>query len=196
MGETRRSDGAAELLTDGAAELMSRREAGALLGELAGLDRETARRVLDAGLAGEGMRLRGTVLHERARVAELAARPCLEDLPLGRDSLPEACQRGTFVARLGPRRPDSSAAGPWRVSALARVRLRATMEAQGFVPFVATRGGYVVLGGDAVGTETGEDGTRFLLREPGRWYAAWRDGRLPASPGPPWQVWPSGLWQM
>lgn len=128
---------------------LSRREACDLLRERAGIDRETARRVLAAGLAGPGVRLRGSILHDRAAVESLASRPLLGPW------MPEVCRQGTFVARLGQRRADvgapqaeqlRAAGGPWRFSALARVKLHVMVEGRDFLPFVATTGGFVVLG--------------------------------------------------
>ncbi|WP_181313108.1 hypothetical protein [Nocardioides campestrisoli] len=205
-------------------ETWSQREACEVLGARCGMDRETARRVLRAGLAGAGVRLRGTVLYEAAEVEALARRPLLD---LG---LPRVCHRGTFVARLGARRtvpperrlrgPDGlpqtwrgadlaaapaeqlrAASGPWRLSPLARVRLTSMVQRQGFVPFVATTGGFVLLGGDLVAARAAEPGrsssaTMLALADPGDWFDAWRRGRLLTGPGGPWQMWPAGLWQL
>lgn len=174
---------------------LSRREACDLLRERAGIDRETARRVLAAGLAGPGIRLRGSILHDRAAVESLASRPLLGPW------MPEVCRQGTFVARLGQRRADASApeaeqlraaSGPWRLSALARVKLHVMVDGRGFLPFVATTGGFVVLGAEVVGVT----GAHLSLRPPGDWFDSWRGGRLPTAPGPPWQMWPTGLWEL
>lgn len=155
-------------------ELVSTRGAATILGQV-GVDRETCRRVLKVGLAGAPTVVGRTHLYARAEVEELTRWPRVE---AGDRRVAEACRRGTFVARLGPRRPVLPAAGraqgraegwvgadvtapmaeqlraasgPWRISVLGCVVLAARVQQEGSVPFVATVGGFVVLAADLTG---------------------------------------------
>lgn len=175
------------------------REAAALLAP-AGVDRETTRRLLLAGLAGETLRRGNGTLHRRDRVLELGDRPWVVS-PTG-----EGQARRTFVARL-PTYPvlssgerQDAARGPWRISALGRVSLRADIDRHGSVPLVATLGGFVVLGAEIVGIagiarrSDQPCGAFLTLRPAGAWFEDWTARRLGSSGRHQWWVWPDGLW--
>jgi hypothetical protein len=185
------------------------RQAGRILGGALGVDRESARRALLAGVAGPGERIGGLILYESAHLEQLVAR--INDAP-GPDAmtLDPICRGGIFTARVGPRREDASAwrawAGAdmtapmpeqldavrmwWQMSAFTRVTLRVGIERDGYLPFLATVAGFVVVGADIVGLEPGrQEGTALRLREPSSWFEPLRQTRLPVTQGGPWQLW-------
>jgi hypothetical protein len=184
------------------------REAGRALSAL-GVDRESARRALLAGVAGPGERIGGLLLYDHARVEELVsrvgARPELDP-----GALDPICRRGVFTARVGPRREEASPYRAWKgadmtaptseqldgvrlwwqLSTLTRVLLKSRVERDGYFPFLATVAGFVVVGADIVGLEPGRpEGTAFCLREPSPWFDTFRVARLPVTQGGPWQFW-------
>jgi hypothetical protein len=184
------------------------REAGRLLGDL-GVDRESARRALLAGVAGPGERIGGLVLYESARVEELVALVGSAPEPDPR-SLAPICRGGIFVARVGPRREESSPWRTWRgadmtapmseqldavrrwwhMSPYTRILFEARVERNGYLPFLVTVSGFVVLGADVVAIDPWRpEGTSFSLREPSRWFDPFRHSRLPVTQGGPWQLW-------
>lgn len=84
----------------------------------------------------------------------------------------------------------------WFLSAYTRLEIRLRVASEGFVPFVATVSGFVVLGADiaAVYAEAAGSGRRtprceFELREPGAWFDVWQGRRLATGPGGPWRMW-------
>lgn len=196
----------------GGSEWVSMREAAGILGPT-GIDRETTRRLLAAGLAGEGVRLKHSVLYRRDRVEALAARP---EIPHGgqpgwphpgptESLLPEICHAGTFVVRLPTRAPVDpgswmqTCAGPWQISAYGRVRLQVMVETRGLVPLLATLGGFVVMGADITAVKPclsarGAIFTRVELAEPGEWFDQCQGLRFRPHRGQPWWMWPDGLW--
>lgn len=97
---------------DGAG-LVSAREAAEILRPL-GLSREQGRRVLHAGVAGPGQRLRGSLLYDAAAVYRLLERPAVVAADLD-----EVCRREMFVGRVT--RADITA--PWEAR-LAALRTR------------------------------------------------------------------------
>jgi hypothetical protein len=187
------------------------REAGRALGAL-GVDRESARRALLAGVAGPGERIGGLLLYDSARVEELISR--VDASPeLGRDALNPIFTWGIFTARVGPRRAELSpyrtwkgadmtaptseqldgARMWWQMSSLTRVLIKSRVQRDGFFPFLATVAGFVVVGADIVGLEPARpEGTAFLLGEPSAWFDTFRHARLPVTNGGPWQLWSPG----
>lgn len=184
------SDRPADVSEDGAA-MVSAREAAEILRPL-GLSREQGRRVLHTGVAGPGQRLRGSLLYEKAAVCRLLDRPALAAA-----NLDEACRREMFVGRV--RRADvaapweaqlASVRTGWHLSPYARLRIKLRVERDGFLPFVATVCGFVVLGADLVAAcRTPDDRTVLDLRPPGAWFAPLQHTRFVTGPGGPWTLW-------
>jgi hypothetical protein len=142
---------------------MSMREAAGLLAEL-GINRESARTALAAGLAGEVRRAGGAHLVEERSVRAVMERATQP--PVSGAALAEARQAGIFTARLGPRRetPDEE----WR-----------------------SWRGIAVVGAEITGiirrpAEPQGRRCRFELREAGPWYDELRGRQLLTSGGPPW----------
>ena len=177
------------------------REAARRIGERHLLSRDQARRVLAAGLAGPGRRTASALLFKEESVEALLARPMCD-----RDTLDEL---RPFIARLGRQRSltleqswaqQAAVAGTgWRLPALTRVALRLPGQARhGRHPFIATLGGWVVLGAEITGWSI--DPTQraprrsapicsFDLTPPGRWYAAVAETWLPIENGAAWTLW-------
>jgi len=188
--------------------LVSGREAAAILAGI-GLDRESARRALLAGVAGEAQRTRGALLYDEAAVKRLLVDPVDPD-DLGMD-----CWDGMFVGRVGPRRaaPDehrqwrgADLTAPvgeqrdgvrmyWQIAPLTNLCIARMVGKRGFVPFVATVSGFVVLGGDITGLTGGPHGVALTLAEPSEWFDPLRGGRFVTPAGGPWAWWPAGLQQ-
>ena len=146
--------------------LVTAREAARILAPL-GLARETLRRVLACGLAGEGIRTTGALLYDDAAVRALRQRPVLGEWPPTKEEAerpipPPACD-GVFVARVGPRKPDPGTrrewkgvdrSAPWQeqadgvrmwftISPWVRARLCLRAQDEGPIPFIATWSTYV-----------------------------------------------------
>jgi hypothetical protein len=184
------------------------REAGRAMSAL-GVDRESARRALLAGVAGPGERIGGLLLYDSACVEELISR--VRAAPeLDSEALDPICRRGIFTARVGPRKEEASPYRAWKgadmtaptseqfdgvrmwwqMSAFTRVLLRLRVERDGYFPFLAAVAGFVVVGADIVGLEPARpEGTAFCLREPSTWFEVLRHARLPVTKGGPWQFW-------
>lgn len=183
---------------------VSGREAALILAE-AGLSRGQARKVLAAGLAGPSIRTAGSLLYDESQVRALLARAVVE-----RGELPDPCRATMFVARLGARRdaaaPDQRWQGAdlsaqeaeqvdaarmyWDLSPWVEVMVRVAIQEHGFVPFVATVAGFVVLGGN--GTRVSHvpgRGDVFTLAPPTSWFDTLRQARFPTGPGGPWLFW-------
>lgn len=173
------------------ARLVSAREAAEILSIL-GLSREQSRRVLHTGVAGPGQRLRGSLLYQEAAVRRLLKRPALAAA-----NLDEACRQEMFVGRVT--RADVTAVWEdriaavrtgWHLSPYARLRIKVRAERDGFLPFIATVCGFVVLGADLVAARrTPDDKTVLDLRPPGGWFAPLRHTRFVTGPGGPWTLW-------
>ena len=165
---------------------VSGREAAIILSG-AGLSRDAARCALAGGLAGEPLRLKGSLLYDVHLVRELAARPHAQASKMTR-----LCRRGTFVARLNPLSPPRSEPG-WYVSPWARVWIRHSISTVGYYPFVATVSGFVVQGAEVIDVELHPHGiqvrTSFVTRPAGEWYDAFRGKRFSTGPGGPWLIW-------
>ncbi|KRF12600.1 MULTISPECIES: hypothetical protein [unclassified Nocardioides] len=178
--------------------MISEREATTMLGAL-GLAREPARRALKAGLAGDALRLRGSLLYRAAAVQALV-RP-----PVPESALPAELQQGCFVARIDPSRVSglvtdserrAAVCDGWRVSAITRLFFRLRAQRVDPMPFLATVSGFVVVGGlvtaavphrDVAGAER----TRFSLDPPGPWYPSLHGRLVPTPPGGPWTLIPT-----
>jgi hypothetical protein len=175
--------------------LVSRREAVRILRPVVRGEAQ-ARSLLASGLAGEGVSTGLGKLYDDARVRSLLDRPLVDEDDLVRHRLP-----GLYVARLA-RDVAFRAGDPWPEIAAAVSRmpempplsaalLGVQVRAFTRLPWVATVAGYIALGADLVGFERGEDGTnRFVLQQPGAWWAFLSDRRFPTRPGGrPWHVW-------
>ena len=169
---------------------VSAREAAEMVGQVCGTDRETGRRVLKAGVAGEPVRTRSAHLYPAAAVEALADRA---RHPVGLGEVDPLCLDGVFVARLSPRRPDPgcvwrtwrgadmsapedeqrrAASAWWRISLVNRIRSSVYLEQRCFLPFLGTVGGFVVLGADIVGVDRYQGEIRGRERG-GGWSGVW-----------------------
>ena len=83
------------------------------------------------------------------------------------------------------------AASRWfRRSPWTRMLIRHRARSRRFVPFVATLGGFVVLGADIVDVEVDDRlGAALTLTGPGAWFADRRGGRFDRGRGSRWQWW-------
>lgn len=157
-----------------------------------GLDPESARRVLVAGLAGPVVRTRAATLYDASLVQQLAERASQPA-----QALPEPHME-TFVARMGPGRLDvrlpleeqlDAVRGGWRLGTWTAGYLTVIRGVHGHLPFLATVGGIVALGAEITGTESAgrRDGLdarhAFLLRPAGSWFDPWRGVRLATGQG-------------
>jgi hypothetical protein len=182
--------------------LISSREAAQIL-SATGLTRDRARRVLLAGFAGEGLRTRGSLLYEDARVRALLEWPVV-DYRVLRDT----CTQGVFVARLrdlgsdpnNPPRTDLQLRlqqRQWQLSPWARLEMRQVVETQGFLPLVATVCGFVACGANITAVWPGRSasgagrgqGSTLDLDQPGEWFEEFRNRRLVTGPGSAWLLW-------
>ena len=165
---------------------ISGREAATILARV-GLSREGSRGALAGGLAGDPIRLKGSLLYEEQRVRELAARPHTK-----LSDLSAHCRRGTFVARLNPLAPPPIGPG-WYVSPWARAWIHHAISTVGYYPFVATISGYVVEGAEIIGAHPHLSGTHvrtsFTTRSAGEWFHALEGSRFRTGPGGPWLIW-------
>jgi hypothetical protein len=194
---------------------MSLREAAGLLAGL-GINRESARVALGAGLAGEVRRAGGTHL-----VAERSVKAVIEragEAPTGTAALEEAWRAGVFTVRLGPRRdtPEDgwrdwrgadltaptaeqllAASGWWAVSWITQAVFVVEARAGFLMPFVGTIAGIAVVGAEITGvtrdpTPARGRWCRFDLRPPGPWFDDLHGRQLLTAPGPPWVTLPLG----
>jgi len=193
---------------------VSMREAAELLAEI-GINRESARVAMNAGLVGGVRRAGGArLVRERSvrAVIDRARQP-----PTPTPDHEEARRHGVFVARLGPCRetpeedwrawrgadltaaPEEqrlAASGWWSLNALARAGFRGLAEGGVRQPFVGVLAGIAVVGAEIVGLTQDRESPhgrrcRFELAPPtGDWYAQLEGRQLLASPGPPWVTWP------
>jgi hypothetical protein len=170
---------------------LTERQARERLGCL-GLDPESARRVLVAGLAGPVVRTRAATLYDASRVQELIerARPSA-------GAMPEPHVE-TFVARMAPGRLDvrmpldeqlDAVGGGWRLGIWTAGYLAIVGGMRGCLPFLATVGGIVALGAEITGSESpgrrdGQDARHaFTLQPAGPWFDPWRGVLLPTGQG-------------
>ena len=181
--------------------LISSREAAQILAATA-LTRDRARRLLLAGFAGEGIRTRGSLLYEDARVRALLDWPVVDPV-----ALRDTCKQGLFVARLRDLRSEPGNAEPgnaepnslpggdlaqrqWQLSPWVRLEMRRVVEAQGFLPLVATVCGFVASGADITavwpGASGSGQGSTLDLEEPGTWFEEFRNRRFVTGPGSAW----------
>jgi hypothetical protein len=172
--------------------LISAREAAQILAAT-GLARERARRVLLAGFAGEGMRTRGSLLYDEARVRALLEWPTVDP-----SALDGACPSGIFVARVMDLRVMDMGTHPiadrmWQLSPYARLQIRLAIETQGYLPFVATVCGFVASGANITAVwpspSGSNDGSTLDLAEPGEWFEPFNNSRFVTGPGGVWLLW-------
>jgi hypothetical protein len=155
------------------------------------LGRETASRVLAAGLAGEPVETPAAHLYDADRVAALRARPVVDDTT----PLPAACANGVLVARIDPRVPPGPpelARGPWRLSFGRWAALTVLINQHAMMPLVMTVGGFVLGGADVVGSAGAPEDRRLTLlrtRPAGDWFAAFDQHVLRTPPGFPLLFW-------
>ena len=165
--------------------LSGRQAADVLAG--AGLCRRQARRGLAAGLAGDPVVTRGAHLFSEARVRELLDRPHVtpEELDSVGTSLLFLARRQVDVRAPLPDQLTVLAVG-WDIGLTLSVLIRARARQEGWVPLVATVGGFVASGADILDLRAcSPSGSRrnLVLREPGSWFDAFRGKRLPFGPG-------------
>jgi len=193
--------------------LISAREAAQILAAT-GLTRDRTRWLLQAGFAGEGMRTRGSLLYDEARVRALLEWPAVDP-----SALDGACRSGIFVARVMDLRvmdlrvmelgPDPIADRTWQLSPYARLQIRLAIETQGYLPFVATVCGFVASGANITavwpgssgrlpdhgsgdqgsGDQGSGEGSTLDLAEPGEWFEPFNNSRFVTGPGGPWLLW-------
>jgi len=78
----------------------------------------------------------------------------------------------------------------WHISLYTQILFQAWVERDGYLPFLATVSGFVVVGADLIGIDPWcREGTSFRLREPSGWFDPFRHSRLPVTRGGPWQLW-------
>lgn len=148
-----------------------------------GFSRTMSRRILAAGLAGEGVRTTGAILYDASRVLELRERPDV-------DHLPPPCDRALLEVRstAGSGPTDGTQLG--NAGALVRTHLRVLVERHGFLPLVVTCCGFVLDGGEVIEVVAlAERRARLAVRPPGPWFAAFAGRRQPRGPGNPWRLW-------
>jgi len=138
-----------------------------------------ARRLLDAGLAGEPIRSAADVAYDVDRVVALARRAHLT-----RADVDRACPQGLFLAR---RLDDVE--GPWEVSFYWRAYLRVLIGEHASFPLVVALSSVVVSGADITQVRPTRDGTTVLdLAEPGAWFETFRERRCATGPGRAWAL--------
>lgn len=166
--------------------LITARQAEEYLRSCLPLSRRQARRVLDAGLAGDPVRTRTAHLYDLAAVTALTRRPEVE-----RDVIVSLLPPGIWVARrlVDARLPAgeqrAALADGWRLGLGRLGFLLFECDHRGFVPLVATVGGFVVAGAEIRGVGPGEqpDRHRFELAPPGEWFEGFTERRLVSGPG-------------
>ncbi|GEP34589.1 hypothetical protein NSZ01_23570 [Nocardioides szechwanensis] len=122
-----------------------------------GLARRQARRVLTAGLAGPPVVTPSAHLYRAADVGDLSRWPRV------------ALEEG------------------WDLSVWTRLWIRIVCERDGWLPFVATVGGFVALGAEITAVaQTSPRRCRLELRDPGAWFETLRSTRFPTGPGRDW----------
>ena len=163
--------------------LISAREAAQILAAT-GLTRDRTRWLLQAGFAGDGMRTRGSLLYDEARVRALLEWPTVDPT-----ALDGACRSGIFVARVMELESDPIADRTWQLSPYARMLIRLAIESQGYLPFVATVCGFVASGANITAVWPGSSGSTFDLAEPGQWFEPFNNSRFVTGPGGPWLLW-------
>lgn len=180
--------------------LVTAREAADMLAPL-GAPRTSVRRALAAGVAGKPVRTRGALLYQHDLLAALLQPPVHES------DLPHPLGGGTFVARLRIGKPDTvrfdgvgadaswraSVSGGWRMAWQTRfiLHVRATKGLP--MPFLATCGGFVMVGASILGARACDPlGTRTQLElgPAGPWYADLHHRLLRTPPGKPWIILP------
>jgi hypothetical protein len=150
-----------------------------------GVSSWSAERVLASGIAGEPIRTGHAVLYEEARVNELAARPSSQW-----PEVDQRCPAGIFVSRrdfpaTGSRTDQMAAlSGGWSgVCPWVWVAMAVRIQRNGYLPFVATVGGLVVVGADIV---EARGLSELVLAPPGPWFEVLDQHWFPTGRGRPW----------
>jgi len=201
--------------------LISGREAAERLAGI-GVGREPARQALLAGVAGPGERRRGVLLYDEQAVRRLLVEPvdiatlsedCWGGMFVGRvgprtdvsgDPSPSDPRQSEHRQSAGRQWRGADLTAPmeeqrdgvrmyWRIAPLSRLCMEQLVRRRGFVPFVATVSGFVVVGGDITGLQPGPSGVALTLAEPSEWFEPLRGARFVTGAGGPWAWWPARL---
>jgi hypothetical protein len=171
---------------------LSSRQAAVELARV-GLARDQARQVLATGLAGPGIRTAGALLYDEAKIHDLRRRPTARNADLD-----PRCRAGMFVTRgrhldcSAPRSEQlASVCGGWRLSPFTVVLMQTRAERGQPLPFIATVGGFVILGAEIHGVRGTTTAATLDLGNPGPWFDAFRDKRFETGRGGPWILWTS-----
>lgn len=166
-----------------------------------GTPRTSVRRALAAGVAGKPVRTRGALLYDHGLVAALL------QPPLHESDLPSPLDGGTFVARLRIGEPDTvrfdevgadaswraSVSGGWNMAWQTRFVLHLRADKGIPMPFLATCGGFVMVGAVILGARACDPlgaRTHLELGPAGSWYAGLHHRLLRTPPGKPWIILP------
>lgn len=154
------------------------------------LTERSARHVLACGLAGDPQIGGSTWLYDDTAITALRARPtvtpsqCAERFPNG-----IFVSRRRVDARWPLERRRTELARGWPIGAATQALLVVRIVQDGFLPFVATIGGFVVDGFDLTGLSPDHRGGHdFALAEPSSWFDELRGKRLPTGPGREWTM--------
>ena len=159
---------------------LSGRRAGELM-ECGGIGRSMARRILDAGLAGEPERVGRTLMYEAERIAGLLLRPDVDH-----DALPPPADQVLLRRRVQRRDPWGTLTN---CGVMAALQIRYAAERHGFVPMVVTCCGFVVGGAEVTGARSTHLTTVSLAMGPaGGWFEAFRDRQFYSPPGNSWSL--------
>ncbi|QIX25868.1 hypothetical protein ncot_04090 [Nocardioides sp. JQ2195] len=175
------------------------REAADMLA-VTGLPRTSVRRALAAGVAGEAIRTRGSLLYRRRTIRDLIREPLTEG------TLPHPLDKGTFVLRLWFGAPDivrftahqeddarrDSISDGWHMGWQTRLVLVARATYGVPMPLLATCGGFVVVGATILGARQSATDTSTSLRlgPPDDWYEGLHHRILITPRGRPWTILP------
>jgi hypothetical protein len=180
-------------------EVVTERTAAALFADL-GIDRETARRVLRAGLVRPVQRMRGVTLYRECELAAFVSRQLVEP--------PEVTDGVVVVFRTHPRRADPDSPVGWSgldltappaeqlvaaraggrgMSAVTRTYVSLLAQRDGCVPMLATIGGFVGLAAEIIGPAPHDAAERrspaWQLRGAGAWADEWLGLHVPTGRG-------------
>lgn len=160
------------------------------------LTRRSARRVLACGLAGTPRIGGSTWLYDDDAISALQARQTITA-----QECAQLFPHGIFVSRRqvdvrwpAAQRREILGRG-WPIGLVTQLLIVACLATDGFLPLVATVGGFVVDGFDVTGVAMsgggdGNDGTThdLTLADPGEWFDQLRETRLPTGRGREWTM--------
>ncbi|KRF21066.1 hypothetical protein ASG90_01235 [Nocardioides sp. Soil797] len=178
--------------------LISARQAAGVLAEM-GVTRASARRALLAGIAGPGVRLRGSLLYDEGRVRTLVRPPLLAS------EVVEAARAQCFFARIGEgvlsagngdlqaddgvERSEVKALqaleSGWHMSWVTRPLLAVHVRLLQPMPFIGMVGGFVAIGGEITAVHAGprdnagRETAVLTLEEPAAWFQQFLGRHLP-----------------